>query len=152
MQKPFGFVRRAWSENRFRAAYCCCGVGVVGFEDGWLVGAGALFAGAGFTLPRTDPLVWRSRLAKIDKDIEVTMNSTAAQVVALLKIVVAPRGPKAVWLPAPPKAAAMSALCPLCNRTTMMMNRQTIMWTIVSRTVIIFSQSGAATAPSSNSA
>ena len=64
--------------------------------------------------------------AKIDNVIELSMKITAAQVVALLSTVAAPRGPKAVWLPMPPKAAAMSALLPLCSSTTMIKNRQTI--------------------------
>src|SRR5260370_7790382 len=38
--------------------------------------------------------------------------------------VAAPRGPNAVWLPAPPNAPAMSAALPLCNSTTMIKNRQ----------------------------
>ncbi len=77
-------------------------------------------------LPNTEPDEWLVRLAKMESEIDVSMNNTAAHVVALLRTVVAPRGPNAVWLPAPPKAAAMSALWPLCSRTTMMMNRQTI--------------------------
>ncbi len=38
------------------------------------------------------------------------MKMMAHQVVALVNTVAAPRGPKAVWLPIPPKAAAMSPL------------------------------------------
>ncbi len=52
------------------------------------------------------------------------MNMTAHQVVALDKTVAAPRGPKAVWLPAPPKAPAISAAFPLCSSTTMIRNKQ----------------------------
>src|SRR4051794_34968522 len=74
--------------------------------------------------------------------MEVSMKITADQVVALLKTVAAPRGPNAVWLPLPPKAAAMSALLPLCNKTTMIRNRQTITCTTV-MSAIISSQSGA---------
>ena len=36
------------------------------------------------------------------------MNTTADHVVARERAVAAPRGPKAVWLPCPPKAAATS--------------------------------------------
>ncbi len=55
------------------------------------------------------------------------MKSTADQVVALERAVAAPRGPNAVWLPMPPKAAAMSPLLPLCSSTTMIKNKHTIM-------------------------
>ena len=57
---------------------------------------------------------------------EVTIKMTADQVVALDKAVAAPRGPNAVWLPMPPKAAVMSPLFPLCKSTTMIRNKQTI--------------------------
>ena len=65
-------------------------------------------------------------LAKTDNVIEVTMKITADHVVALESAVAVPRGPNAVWLPCPPKAAAISPLLPLCKRTTMMRNRQTM--------------------------
>jgi len=78
------------------------------------------------------------RATMIDKVIEVTMKSTADQVVAFESAVAAPRGPKAVWLPMPPKAAAMSPLLPLCSRTTMIRNRQTMMWTMVMSVMTIF--------------
>src|ERR1700680_4201873 len=73
--------------------------------------------------------LWRE--AKTDSVIEVTIKMMADQVVAFDRTVAAPRGPKAVWLPMPPKAAAMSPLFPLCSNTTMMRNKQTAMWTIV---------------------
>ena len=63
----------------------------------------------------------------MDSVIEVTMKITADQVVALESALAAPRGPKAVWLPMPPNAAAMSPLLPLCSSTTTMMKKQTIM-------------------------
>jgi hypothetical protein len=102
-----------------------CGVGVDGFGLGWFVGAGAVWVV--FVFPRTDPVACDERLVNTESEIEVSMKMTAAQVVALLNTVVEERGPKAVWLPAPPNAAAMSALCPLCSSTTMMMNKQTMM-------------------------
>ncbi len=86
---------------------------------------GADFAGCDLMLPSTELLPVR-REAKIDRVIDVTMKMTAAQVVALLSTVAAPRGPNAVWLPMPPNAAAMSALFPLCSRTTIIKNRQTM--------------------------
>jgi hypothetical protein len=72
-------------------------------------------------------------LAYIDKVIEVIMNATADHVVALESALAAPRGPKAVWLPCPPKAAEMSPLFPLCSRTTMIMKKQTSIWMVVTR-------------------
>ena len=45
--------------------------------------------------------------------IEVSMNMMAHHVVALVRNVAAPRGPNAVWLPAPPNAPARSAASPL---------------------------------------
>src|SRR5687768_18277472 len=38
------------------------------------------------------------------------------------------RGPKAVWVPPPPKALARSWLLPCCSRTTPMRKRQAITW------------------------
>ena len=61
--------------------------------------------------------------------IEVNMKMTVDQVVAFERTVAEPRGPKAVWLPIPPNAAAMSPLLPLCSNTTMMRKKQTIMCT-----------------------
>src|SRR5260370_14598709 len=52
------------------------------------------------------------------------MNITAHQVVACESTDAAPRGPNAVWLPAPPKAPARSAALPLCSSTTIMRTRQ----------------------------
>ena len=50
--------------------------------------------------------------------MDVSMNMMAHHVVALERNVAAPRGPNAVWLPAPPKAPARSAASPLCSNTT----------------------------------
>jgi hypothetical protein len=52
------------------------------------------------------------------KAMDVSMNMMAHHVVALERKVAAPRGPKAVWLPAPPKAPAKSAASPLCSMMT----------------------------------
>src|SRR5260370_40682462 len=52
------------------------------------------------------------------------MNMTAPHVGALERTLAAPRGPKAVWLPAPPKAPARSAALPLWSRTTTINTRQ----------------------------
>jgi len=65
-------------------------------------------------------------VAKIESVSDVTIKMIADQVVALERTVAAPRGPNAVWLPIPPKAAAMSPLLPLCSNTTIIKNKQTI--------------------------
>ena len=51
---------------------------------------------------------------------EVIMNTIAHHVVARERKVAAPRGPNAVWLPAPPNAPARSAAFPLCSMITIM--------------------------------
>lgn len=97
--------------------------GCVGF-------AGCEFVVLGFTPESTDPdegAVPLRRTAKIESVIDVTMNSTADQVVALERAVAAPRGPNAVWLPIPPNAAAMSPLLPLCKSTTIIRKKLTRM-------------------------
>src|ERR1700689_3352554 len=57
---------------------------------------------------------------------EVIMKTMAHQVVARERNVAAPRGPNAVWLPAPPKAPARSAALPLCSMMTMIRTKHTI--------------------------
>ena len=66
------------------------------------------------------------REAMIESVIEVIIKMMVDQVVALDNAVAAPRGPKAVWLPIPPNAAAISPLLPLCSSTTMIRKKQTI--------------------------
>ena len=84
------------------------------------------------------------REANMDNVIEVTIKIMADQVVALERAVAAPRGPKAVWLPIPPNAAAMSPLLPLCNSTTIIRKKQTMMWTMVISVIMMFDYSLAA--------
>src|SRR6202521_4241053 len=74
--------------------------------------------------------------AKIESVIEVSMKVTTDQVVARERTEAAPRGPNAVWLPCPPKAAARSPLFPLCSNTTAIRNRQTITWITTIKMVI----------------
>ena len=105
-----------------------CDAGAAG---GCAGAAGFVLVVEPFTPDSTDPEpgvapLWRT--AKIESVIEVTINNTADQVVALERAVAAPRGPKAVWLPRPPKAAAMSPLFPLCKRTTIIRKKHTTMW------------------------
>ena len=85
----------------------------------------------GFTPESTDPEDVPPREAMTDKVIDVTMKMIADQVVAFDKAVAAPRGPKAVWLPWPPNAAAMSPLLPLRSRTTTIKKKQTATWNSV---------------------
>jgi hypothetical protein len=87
-------------------------------------------AGAGcvcscFTPSSTDPPT-PVRLVITVNVSEVSMNTTTAALVALDKAEAAPRGPKAVWLPIPPNAPAMSALLPCCSSTTIIRKKQTI--------------------------
>ena len=78
----------------FAGAGCCegaagAGAGAAGFE----------LVVEPFTPESTDPepgVVLLCRTAKIDRVIDVSMNNTADQVVALDRAVAAPRGPKAV--------------------------------------------------------
>ena len=101
-----------------------------------MVGAGAAgtgFAGADFVVllftPESTepPPVFAMREARTDSVIDVTMKIMADQVVAFERAVAAPRGPKAVWLPWPPNAAAMSPLLPLCSSTTTINKKHTRM-------------------------
>src|ERR1700683_2638211 len=71
-----------------------------------------------------------------DKVSEVIMNTIAHQVVARDRKVAAPRGPKAVWLPAPPKAPAKSAAEPLCNMMTITSTKQTATCSVTKINVI----------------
>jgi hypothetical protein len=108
-----------------------CGVdGVVdGVVAGVVAGAGGVVTGAGFgagletfsriELPCPTALSVRSTMAMAH-----SMNMTAHQVVAFESTLAAPRGPKAVWLPAPPKAPARSAALPLWSSTTMIRTKQ----------------------------
>jgi hypothetical protein len=76
------------------------------------------------TVSITDDPLWR--LARYVSAIEVTMNMMAHHVVRRENTVAVPRGPKAVWLPMPPKVAAISALLPCCSKTTTINTMQTI--------------------------
>jgi hypothetical protein len=55
--------------------------------------------------------------------IAPSMNSTPSTVVALVSTVAPARAPKAVWLPPPPNALAMSPPLPCCSNTTSRSNR-----------------------------
>src|SRR5450631_1310424 len=97
-----------------------------GTEPGVVIGAFGAGAGlAGWeTFWRTEPPWTTPRSVRRTRAMAQSMNITAHQVVALDRTLAAPRGPKAVWLPAPPKAPARSAALPLCKSTTMMRTRQ----------------------------
>jgi len=78
------------------------------------------------------------RVAKIESDSEVIMNTMAETVVAFESKVADPRGPKAVCDPIPPKAPAKSAAFPLCSNTTIIRKMHTTTWTTVKRINIAF--------------
>src|SRR5579864_6270899 len=65
------------------------------------------------------------------------MKIIAHQVVRRENTVAVPRGPKAVWLPIPPKVAAISALLLCCSSTTTISTAQTITCTMVIKTLSI---------------
>jgi hypothetical protein len=87
-----------------------------GAEDGGVAGSetGALCS--------TADVLREERMARAR---EVNMKRMAATVVALDRTVAAPRLPKAVWLPPPPKAPARSAPFPVCRSTTKIKMRHT---------------------------
>src|SRR5664279_2831646 len=63
---------------------------------------------------------------RIVRLMEVMVKRMADQVVSLVSRLAAPRGPKAVCDPWPPKAPARSALLPCCSRTTPIRKNETI--------------------------
>jgi hypothetical protein len=92
-----------------------------GFTGVGVTGAGFAGAAAGFEYFSSIEFPWPVALSvRRTNAIAQIMNITAHHVVACESSVAAPRGPKAVWLPAPPNAPARSAALPLCNSTTMM--------------------------------
>jgi hypothetical protein len=68
---------------------------------------------------------------------DVTMKVAASTTVVLVKNVVVPRGPKAVWLPMPPKAPAMSVPRAFWSRTTRIRTSATSTCKVVSKPIII---------------
>ena len=94
---------------------------------GAVAGACLVGAGCGVWRSRTVEPVPEPREAIIASESEVSMNSAAATVVALDKMVAVPRGPKVVCDPMPPKAPARSAALPLCSSTTTTRKKQTRM-------------------------
>src|SRR5579863_164234 len=81
--------------------------------------------------------------------IDVSMNMMAHHVVALERNVAAPRGPKAVWLPAPPKAPARSAASPLWSMITIIKSPQMTMCNVTS-TKYSFQPSARSAPPTTN--
>jgi len=100
---------------------------VFGFAGGACTGAGSCFAGAGFAGAPSRTVVPRPafRVARIERESDVTIKMTAEIVVAFDSSVAEPRGPKAVCEPIPPKAPAKSAAFPLCSRTTIIKKKHT---------------------------
>src|SRR5664279_3293994 len=75
-------------------------------------------------VPERTDLSARERESMTVREMETTMKRTAPQVVSLVSRLAAPRGPKAVCEPWPPKAPARSADLPCCSSTTPIRNRQ----------------------------
>src|SRR4029079_3633316 len=71
------------------------------------------------------------RVDRTDNVRDVSINISAAIVVAFARTVAEHRGPNTVGEPIPPNAPAKSAALPLCSSTTTARNRQTITCTIV---------------------
>src|ERR1700722_7657503 len=104
-----------------------CGAGAGDVGKGVVGVVAGVFLEAGLeTCCKTDPPCTTALSVRIIRARAQIMNMMAHHVVACERIVAAPRGPKAVWLPAPPKAPARSAALPLCRRTTMIKTRQFI--------------------------
>lgn len=112
-----------WQVYFWVGAWFC---GTVGGADGVAGVAGCDFVCDGFT-PESTEEGPDLRAAKIESVIDVSMKMMADQVVARDRTEAAPRGPNAVWLPWPPKAAARSPLFPLCSKTTAIRKKQTVM-------------------------
>ena len=102
--------------------------GAAGVVEGVVAGAAGVFAGlvAGCETRSRIELPWPTTALSVRRTMAKAhnMNMTAHQVVALESTLAAPREPKAVWLPAPPKAPARSAALPLWSSTTMISTRQ----------------------------
>src|SRR5229473_7130647 len=123
-----GFAAGAGTPGSPLANYFCVGAGFCGAAGGAEGAdgvAGCDFVCVDFTPESTEVGPVR-RAAKIDSVIDVSMKIIADQVVARERTEAAPRGPNAVWLPCPPKAAAKSPLFPLCSNTTAIRKKQTI--------------------------
>ena len=72
----------------------------------------------------TDRFAWECDMVSV-RAMDVSMNMMADQVVSRVRRFAAPRGPKAVCDPWPPKAPARSADLPCWMSTTPIRNRQT---------------------------
>jgi hypothetical protein len=88
--------------------------------------AGAVWVPAGALSRTVFAPVFDPRVARMESDSDVIMNTIADAVVAFERRVAEPLGPKAVWEPMPPNAPARSAAFPLCSSTTMIRKMQTI--------------------------
>jgi hypothetical protein len=72
-------------------------------------------------------IVVARRCARIARENDVNMNTTATAVVSLPSTVGVLIDPKTAWLPEPPKADPISAPLPACSNTRAMMMRLTMM-------------------------
>ena len=112
-----------WVSPGFFSAGAAAGSPVL--AAGAVVVSAALAAGSPLTTDRS-PLK-----ESIHNPRDVTMNKTALIVVIFDRMVAVPRGPKAVWLPTPPKAPARSAAFPDWRSTATIRIKQIKTWMMV---------------------
>jgi len=127
-----------WELGCVAGADCAgAGAGAVGVVEAGAPGFGVLLAGAGaadlgFVCSITDPIEL-SAVSRLKYSVgDASMNTIAHDVVARDRNVAAPRGPNAVWLPAPPKAPAKSAALPLCSMMTITNTKHTATCSVTS--------------------
>ena len=111
------FVSSAFAELAVgEAAVLAAGEAAAGAADGAAAGTEAAGEGVGAgASPTTELPPERPGKEKIKAN---SINKTAATIVAFSSGFCAPRGPNAVWLPAPPKAAVTSPPLPDCSKIT----------------------------------
>jgi hypothetical protein len=102
------------------------------YEGGSYFFTGAVCEG---TPDRTERLVAERDISTVS-EIEVSIKMIADHVVSLVSRFAAPRGPKAVCEPCPPKAPARSEDLPCWSRTTPIRNKHTTTWMITSKMII----------------
>ena len=123
---------RLWRRRPYFDGGGAAGAGATGAEAGALGAAGAVLDVFENCCSTEEPVEAAVEFWCMVSAMDVSMNMMAHHVVALDKNVAAPRGPKAVWLPAPPKAPAKSAASPLCSMITMIKSPQMITCNVTS--------------------
>jgi hypothetical protein len=134
LTQPTGFFKCKYYFCGLDGAFGAAGAGTVSIFCGAGTADGAV-TGAAFPLP--DIIEDDDGCPEIYARVkDVSIKTTAALVVSLLKKDVPPPAPKTDWLPLLPKEAPISAPFPDCSNTTPIKNRLTITCKIV-RTIII---------------